>query len=207
MSDFGCHEPFDVGPCVTQTVRVCLRGPLDPIAIPALRVRTCSGGVLQDVPAFFMLDGDTPLPTYTDADVVDCPESVFDWGGGGGGGGGAGDMSLAKAELDEQKARADAALAERDSLKTELDELRKQRAKPPAAEVTRLQVKMALMSAGLLSQVEEFVSQADDMTKLAWNEASVFRRDSTVLVTLASSVGMTEQQLDELFALASTINV
>lgn len=45
------------------------------------------------------------------------------------------------------------------------------------------------------------------MTKLAWNEASVFRRDSPVLLSLATSVGMTEQQLDELFALALSIKV
>lgn len=49
----------------------------------------------------------------------------------------AADLALVTNDRDEQKARADAASAERDLLKAELDELKKQAAEPTAIEVTR----------------------------------------------------------------------
>lgn len=71
--------------------------------------------------------------------------------------------------------------------------------------VSRFQARAALHLAGLLPSVEAAVAQADDLTKLAWNDAIEFRRTSPALLGLASALNLTEQQLDDLFVTAAQI--
>lgn len=79
---------------------------------------------------------------------------------------------------------------------------------PPAPElvvsVTPLQMRRALNHTGLRSSVEAAVAGADQDTKDAWEFASEIRRDNSLLLGMATQLGMTEQQLDDLFALAAT---
>jgi hypothetical protein len=43
------------------------------------------------------------------------------------------------------------------------------------------------------------------LSRLAWADATEFRRNSPILQTTAVALGLTETQLDELFANAATI--
>lgn len=74
--------------------------------------------------------------------------------------------------------------------------------------VSRFQAKAALLNAGLLSQIEAIIADpaTDAMTKLAWAEAIQFERNSPTVLGLASALGLTDQQLDELFTAAAQIN-
>ena len=73
--------------------------------------------------------------------------------------------------------------------------------------VTPLQAKIALHNAGLLSTIETYMAIADVPTKLAWETASEFRRDSNMLKSIATLLGMTDAQIDDLFAAAKLIEV
>lgn len=74
--------------------------------------------------------------------------------------------------------------------------------------VSRFQAKAALLSAGLLSQVETLIADpsTDIMTKLAWNEAIEFNRNSPTVLGLAKALGLTDEQVDALFVAAAQIN-
>lgn len=76
---------------------------------------------------------------------------------------------------------------------------------PPA--VTRFQAIAALHQAGLLGQIEQAVAQADPLIQLAWEHALMFHRDSPAVRALAQAVGITEDQLDNLFYEAAKIEV
>lgn len=70
---------------------------------------------------------------------------------------------------------------------------------------SRFQAKAALHAAGLLNQVEAALSEDDAFAQLAWAEASEFRRTSPTMLSLAESLGMTDEQLDDLFRAAMAI--
>lgn len=74
--------------------------------------------------------------------------------------------------------------------------------------VSRFQAKAALLNAGLLNQVEAIIAApaTDAMTKLAWAEAIEFNRNSPTVLGLAQALGLTDQQLDDLFTAAAQIN-
>jgi hypothetical protein len=73
--------------------------------------------------------------------------------------------------------------------------------------VSRFQARAALHLSGHLSQVETIIAspQTDMLTKLAWQDAQEFRRDSPTLLTLATALGLTDVALDALFVQAATI--
>lgn len=74
-------------------------------------------------------------------------------------------------------------------------------------QVTRFQAKAALLEAGLLSAVEEYVNKDDTsaLIKLAYAEALHFERDSQFISALGPLLGLTDAQIDELFIKAATI--
>ena len=79
------------------------------------------------------------------------------------------------------------------------------RKKREAMMVSRFQAKAALHQAGLLEQVEAFVSGSDDiLVKLAWQEAQ-FHRTSQTVADIGHAIGMTDAQMDDLFAAAGQI--
>ncbi len=83
---------------------------------------------------------------------------------------------------------------------------------PPTAQaavpgvVTRFQARAALLQAGLLDAATAAVEATNDaFTKLAWAEASEWRRDSALVVSMASAIGLTSDQIDDLFRAAAEI--
>lgn len=71
--------------------------------------------------------------------------------------------------------------------------------------VSPLQAKIALQRAGLLDSVEKVVSNGNIEIKLAWNNATEFRRLSPIIQNLATELNLSDEQLDNLFASAMTI--
>lgn len=71
--------------------------------------------------------------------------------------------------------------------------------------VTPRQVRLLLLSQGLLSQVTAMIEQQDEATRIAWEYASEFRRDDPLLLTLAQNLNLSDQQLDEFFLAAAEL--
>ena len=71
--------------------------------------------------------------------------------------------------------------------------------------VTPRQVRLLLLSQGLLDQVEAMIAQQDQATKITWEFASEFRRDNPILLALAQNLGLTQGQIDEFFIAAAAI--
>lgn len=74
-------------------------------------------------------------------------------------------------------------------------------------EISAAQAQIALLSIGLLDEVESMMSHPDTPRehKIAWNKAQVFRRDSPTMLAMAGVLNITEEQLDVLFIQASKI--
>lgn len=80
--------------------------------------------------------------------------------------------------------------------------LRKAREK---MQVTRYQAKAALMQAGLLETVEQAIAATDDpLITLAWEEAA-FDRMSPLIAEMKTVIGLTEEQVDDLFRAAALV--
>lgn len=78
---------------------------------------------------------------------------------------------------------------------------------PVPSLVSRFQARAALYQAGLLDQVNTIMADQNTpmMAKLAWQDAQEFRRDSSLVQSMGATLGMTDEQLDNLFRLAATI--
>lgn len=74
-------------------------------------------------------------------------------------------------------------------------------------EVTAFQAKAAIARSGLYDPVVELMHHPDTPleTKLAFEEVLTFKRLSPTVVTMGAALGLTDQQLDDLFSLAATI--
>jgi hypothetical protein len=97
-------------------------------------------------------------------------------------------------QLKEAKQRGDALQAEVDRLMS----------RPTASTVTRRQARLALLQADLLDAAEATVKQAGRVAEITY-ESETWNRNDPVLIQLAGVLGITDEQLDELFALASTL--
>ena len=71
--------------------------------------------------------------------------------------------------------------------------------------VTIRQAKLALLQAGLLDDVDAAVAQADRATQIEWEYATEVRRYWPTLLTLQTALGLTEQQVNDLFISAALI--
>lgn len=78
---------------------------------------------------------------------------------------------------------------------------------PVPAQVTRMQAKTVLHMAGLLTSIQTFMDDpgTDPIYKIAWDEAQTFDRNSQTIAALQSTLGLTDDQIDDLFRQASTI--
>ncbi len=74
----------------------------------------------------------------------------------------------------------------------------------PATAVTMRQARLALAQAGLLAAVEDWVAQAEASVQIEWEYATEIRRDWPPVVEFSAAKGMTDEQVDDLFALART---
>lgn len=68
--------------------------------------------------------------------------------------------------------------------------------------ITRLQAKLQLSEIGKFSQVEALVQQ-DEKAKIYWSDASNFLRTDATLLYMASMLGLSDEDLDNLFIAAS----
>ena len=80
----------------------------------------------------------------------------------------------------------------------------------PPTVVTRAQGKAALIQAGLWADVLAYVDAIADPTqqalaRVALDDTTEWRRDSPFLATAAAALGLTDQQLDDLFVAAAAI--
>lgn len=76
---------------------------------------------------------------------------------------------------------------------------------PPPRSVSRMQAIVALSRAGLLDAVTQWVASQGAETKLVWDNAPEFARDSAMLNAAGAALGLTSDQMDALFASASSI--
>ena len=81
---------------------------------------------------------------------------------------------------------------------------------PVPHSVTRRQARQALLLAGLLSQVQPAIDAIPNptmraLTEIEWNDSLHFERDRPALIGLATALGMTSAQLDQLFITASKL--
>lgn len=73
--------------------------------------------------------------------------------------------------------------------------------------ISPFQGKAALLQSGLLAQVEAYMADptTPEVTKLAWTEATEFRRTSPTVTSLGALLGLGDAQLDDLFIQAAQI--
>lgn len=80
-------------------------------------------------------------------------------------------------------------------------------APPVPAEVSPLQAALALQAFGFLEDVEAAVAAGGVIAQLAWQRATVFRRDSQLLAQIAAAVPGMGEQLDDIFRAGAQISV
>jgi len=71
--------------------------------------------------------------------------------------------------------------------------------------VSMRQARLALLQAGLLETVNQAVNTGGEADKITWEYATEVNRTDALVSNMAVALGLTEQQLDELFILASTL--
>jgi len=77
---------------------------------------------------------------------------------------------------------------------------------PTPQSVTRFQARAALAMAGLLDGVEAAVAASPNLlARLAWADAQSFERQSPTIASLAAILGLSTDQIDELFQTAAEI--
>ncbi|MEY4756847.1 MAG: hypothetical protein RJA34_1745 [Pseudomonadota bacterium] len=80
---------------------------------------------------------------------------------------------------------------------------------PPAPQVpqsvTMRQARLALLGAGMLTQVNAAITQADQAAQIEWEYAQTVERNSALVQTLAAGLGLTDADLDALFVAAATL--
>lgn len=77
---------------------------------------------------------------------------------------------------------------------------------PPIPQVVSMaQARITLRRANLLSSVNTAVQQAGAETQDAWEYATELRRDSVLVLALATTLNLTSQQVDDLFIAAAAI--
>ena len=74
-------------------------------------------------------------------------------------------------------------------------------------EISKAKAKLALLEAGLLDTIEEMIAASDKATQIAWLESTAFERDSPLLNSMASALGLTSEQVDALFITAGNIKI
>lgn len=74
--------------------------------------------------------------------------------------------------------------------------------------ITKRQARQELIVSGLIGAVEATIDAIQDPTQKAlmlswWNDSQTYDRDNPELISMADSIGLTEEQLDEMFLSAS----
>lgn len=72
-------------------------------------------------------------------------------------------------------------------------------------QVSPAQAKLALYNAGLLDQVEGLVSAAPTPVRIFYESAGYWTRSNPYIAAIAAELGLTDQQVDDLFAAAALL--
>ena len=115
-------------------------------------------------------------------------------------------VALFRADVDQYGGEIDEAL---------LAEIQAEWVPPPPSpppiitSVTMRQARLALLQQGLLTQVNNAVASMPgvqgDAVRIEWEFSSTVERNRPLVQSLSVSLGLTSQQLDDLFALAATL--
>ena len=77
---------------------------------------------------------------------------------------------------------------------------------PVPAEVTNFQARAALIGAGLFDQVDTAIRASGNAVAVqAWDYANVITRTGTLVTAMAAQLGLSAEQLDDLFRAAAGI--
>lgn len=76
----------------------------------------------------------------------------------------------------------------------------------PSMTVTAYQAKMALEAAGLYTTVDEYVRASNNnQLVIAWDNATVFERNSPFIQSFGPELGLTDEEINTLFTEASKV--
>lgn len=75
----------------------------------------------------------------------------------------------------------------------------------PIPEVSAVQIRLELNKQGLRQAVEDAVATGSQDLKDKWQYGSVFIHDDADIVAMAATLGITQEQLDQLFIDAATL--
>lgn len=81
----------------------------------------------------------------------------------------------------------------------------RQAKKVAPATVTMRQARLALLQSGLLDAVEAAVTGAGKAAQIEWEYSGEVHRDKALVRALTPALGLTEEQLDDLFELAASL--
>lgn len=71
--------------------------------------------------------------------------------------------------------------------------------------ITPRQVRLLLLQKGMLQNVLTLIATQDEATRITWEYATEFQRNNPLLKSLATSLNITDQQLDQFFFEASEL--
>lgn len=71
--------------------------------------------------------------------------------------------------------------------------------------VTMRQARLALLQANLLSTVNTAIKAGNEEDKITWEYATEVYRNSPLVTNMVTALGLSDSQLDDLFALAATL--
>lgn len=71
--------------------------------------------------------------------------------------------------------------------------------------VSMRQARLALLQEGLLATVNTAIEAGSEADKITWEYATEVNRSEPLVQNMAVSLGVTQQQMDDLFTLASTL--
>jgi len=69
--------------------------------------------------------------------------------------------------------------------------------------VTKRQARLALLDAGLLPTINEFVTTQSDEVQIYWNDSAEIYRLHPLVLSIATVLNLNESQIDDLFIAAS----
>ena len=175
----------------TYIKRIVIAG--GPLGLSSAQVfeESIAGGVVTPLPAK-LLDDNSSLKAIIDDAVISTL---------------AANASL-QSEIDALGIEKEALEAQVLSLQSQLSTL----PEPGEIIVTRAQAKLALQAAGLLESVETAIASIEDaqqkaVATIAWQEAPNFSRSSTFVAMLGTMLGLSSEQIDNLFEAAAAISL
>lgn len=71
--------------------------------------------------------------------------------------------------------------------------------------VSMRQARLALLQAGLLSQVDAAIAAGNEADKITWEYATEVNRSDALVANMSTGLGLTAEQLDNLFTLAASL--